>query len=153
MFLDLAATDNSLPADLFAAIKPNEIHRFRPPEVPAGTWSADVIKVEFPLGVGHAKGIRTGDLDLDGRIDIAYSCEGANAPRRGIVWLRNLGPETPVPWEVRDISGPEGIKFDRLELLDLDDDGDLDVVTCEENAGAESRGLGVIWYENPHHEP
>ena len=27
---------------------------------------------------------------------------------------------------------------------DLDEDGDLDVITCEE-----SSNLGVIWYENP----
>jgi hypothetical protein len=31
-----------------------------------------------------------------------------------------------------------------MELVDLDGDGDLDVLTCEERAG-----LGVIWYENP----
>jgi hypothetical protein len=153
MFLDLVASGNSLPTDIFTAVKPDEIHRFRHSQVPGESWSTEVIKVEFPLGVGRAKGIRTGDLDLDGRIDIAYSCEGANPPKRGLVWLRDQGPENPTRWEVRDISGPEGIKFDRLEFLDLDGDGDLDVVTCEENAGAESRGLGVIWYENPHREP
>ena len=43
-----------------------------------------------------------------------------------------------------DISGAAGTKFDRMELVDLDDDGDLDVITCEE-----SESLGVIWYENP----
>lgn len=150
MFLDLATNENAVPTDLFAAVNPDEIHRFHHSQVPAGSWSTEVIKVEFPLGVGRAKGIRTGDLDLDGRIDITYSCEGANPPKRGLVWLRNQGPDTPVTWEVRDISGPEGIKFDRIEFLDLDGDGDLDVVTCEENAGTESRGLGVIWYENPY---
>jgi hypothetical protein len=36
-----------------------------------------------------------------------------------------------------------------MELLDLDGDGDLDVLTCEENYGPDSQGLGVIWYENP----
>lgn len=47
-------------------------------------------------------------------------------------------------WEPRDIGGPKGIKYDRIELLDLDGDGDLDLLTCEErdfNA--------VLWYENP----
>ena len=42
------------------------------------------------------------------------------------------------------MSGPEGVKFDRIELLDLDADGDLDIITCEE-----SHQLGVFWYENP----
>jgi hypothetical protein len=48
-------------------------------------------------------------------------------------------------WLPHEISGrKEGIKFDRIELLDLDADGDLDVITCEERDN-----LGVIWYENP----
>ncbi len=34
-------------------------------------------------------------------------------------------------------------------FIDLDGDGDLDVLTCEENYGEKSEGLGVIWYENP----
>ena len=38
----------------------------------------------------------------------------------------------------------QGSKYDLVELIDLDDDGDLDVLTCEENVN-----LGVIWYENP----
>ncbi|HBM76648.1 MAG TPA: VCBS repeat-containing protein, partial [Verrucomicrobiales bacterium] len=41
-----------------------------------------------------------------------------------------------------------GSKFDLIELIDLDEDGDLDVVTCEELAG-----LGLIWYENPSRKP
>ena len=47
-------------------------------------------------------------------------------------------------WKDHEISGTEGIKFDRIELIDLDQDGDLDLVTCEERVN-----LGVIWYENP----
>ena len=58
-----------------------------------------------------------------------------------MVWLdRNSAGET----VEHDISGADGIKFDRIELLDLDADGDLDVITCEERDN-----LGVIWYENP----
>ena len=44
-----------------------------------------------------------------------------------------------------DISGTaEGVKFDRIHIMDVDSDGDLDVITCEERDN-----LGVIWYENP----
>ncbi len=150
MFLDLGTVNGPVPTNLLASVKPNEIYQFHRPDDPAGQWPADVIKVEFPEGLGTAKAVCTGDLDLDGRIDIAYSCEGANPPKHGLIWLRNGGPGARVQWKGEDISGPEGIKFDRIELLDLDGDGDLDVVTCEENSGPESRGLGVIWYENPH---
>jgi hypothetical protein len=51
-------------------------------------------------------------------------------------------------WQAHDISGPKGIKFDRMELLDVDKDGDLDILTCEERENG--KGLGLFWYENPH---
>ncbi|MBN2310560.1 MAG: hypothetical protein JXR94_16420, partial [Candidatus Hydrogenedentes bacterium] len=57
----------------------------------------------------------------------------------------------PAEWAVYDLSGPQGIKFDLVQLIDLDRDGDLDVLTCEERDAG--RGLGVIWYENPSQEP
>lgn len=50
----------------------------------------------------------------------------------------------------RAISDGSGVKFDFAELLDMDGDGDLDVLTCEEANNAKlGNGLGVIWYENP----
>ena len=70
----------------------------------------------------------------------------------GVLWLENNGePENPT-WQPHPISGKEkGIKYDRIELLDLDGDGDLDLLTCEEREGG--GGLGVIWYENPFAKP
>ena len=41
------------------------------------------------------------------------------------------------------------MKYDNLELVDVDGDGDLDVVTSEEGEGVISAGLGVLWLENP----
>ena len=48
-------------------------------------------------------------------------------------------------WKSHEIGGPEGHKYDRIEMYDVDGDGDLDALCCEE-----VDQLGVFWYENPH---
>ena len=84
-----------------------------------------------------------GDVDLDGRADLIAACEGATPPASGVFWLAR-GEPGGQGWIASDISGPAGIKFDLVPLIDLDQDGDSDVVTTEE-----AEGLGVVWYENP----
>ena len=41
------------------------------------------------------------------------------------------------------------MKFDNLRLLDMDADGDLDILTTEEGEGIFTRGKGILWLENP----
>ena len=68
---------------------------------------------------------------------VLEKANGKPAERPGI-WFRDASSD----WYPIDHTSKT--KFDRIELLDLDQDGDLDVMTCEER-----RNLGVIWYENP----
>jgi hypothetical protein len=145
MFLDVCDLNNDGKHDILAAVRPDEIYWFREPDSPKAIWKVSTICVDYPAGTGTAKGIRCGDIDGDGRLDIVYSCEHAGAPKRGVVWLKQ--PQNDKEWQVFDISGPLGIKFDRIELLDLDGDGDLDVLTCEERE--RGKGMGIVWYENP----
>jgi hypothetical protein len=99
-------------------------------------------EIPMPPNTGTGKGVALGDLNGDGQDDIAVSCENSKG-RIGVFWLEN--PKNALgQWSFHDISGLEGTKFDRIELLDLDADGDLDLLTCEER-----ENLGVIWYENP----
>lgn len=147
MFLDVADIDGDQHKDVVVAVKPDEIHWFRRPEKLSQHWDAHKIQVSLPQGMGTAKAVRVGDMDMDGRVDIVYSCEQANPPKHGVVWLHYENTPADRQWIVNEISGPVGIKYDRIELLDLDGDGDLDVLTCEERH--EGKGLGVFWYENP----
>lgn len=103
--------------------------------------------IPYPEGLGaRGKSALVADVDQDGKMDLIASFEEA-AGKSGVVAFLDFQGSFPV---VLDISGPEGIKYDFVSLMDLDGDGDLDVVTSEETAeDGSKRGLGVIWYENP----
>ena len=115
----------------------------------ADAWVEHAIR--YPAIAGRPKAVAIGDIDLDGKRDLVLSCEQASNGKRGIVWLRFRGSPLQADWDVFDVSGPEGIKFDLNLLLDVDADGDLDVINSEENDNARDgkAGLGVVWYENP----
>jgi hypothetical protein len=144
MFMVPADLDRDGLLDVVAAAKPQEILIFRRTRSPPAAW--ETISVPMPPRAGTAKGVHAGDIDRDGRQDIVLTCEGADG-KSGVMWLSctHEKPITKAAWLAHDISGPaEGIKFDLIQLIDLDGDGDLDVLTCEERDN-----LGVIWYENP----
>ena len=136
MFLDLATTNGSL--DLVLATDRRELQRFQPTIGIRWPWNST--SADLPETFGTGKAVRLGDVNGDGTNDIVFSCENADG-KTGVGWLsRNaLGIST-----THAISGTAGSKFDLVQLLDLDGDGDLDVVTTEE-----SEKLGVVWYENP----
>ena len=120
---------------------------------PPSAESGDFVEHELPWpgNVGRAKAAAFGDLDLDGRLDVALTFEQADQGREGLVWLRQKGASTHRVWQVRRLSGVDGVKHDDATLVDIDRDGDLDVFTTEERLPRPGlpTGLGVIWYENP----
>jgi len=130
MFLDVADLDQDGHEDIIVAVKPDEVHWHRRSQDPETPWTEHHIKVSAEQGLGRAKGVAVGDLNLDGKLDIVYSCEGAVPPKHGVIWLSYSDSPTETRWTVNEISGSEGIKYDRIELLDTDGDGDLDVLTC-----------------------
>jgi hypothetical protein len=134
MFLAVADSDSDFPGSIFAACSGKGIAMLSPPQ-----WT--LTEIPMPTNCGTGKGIAVTDVNLDGSTDVVFTCENANGNKSGVRWLSRSSTGD---WNDHEISGPEGIKFDRIELLDLDQDGDLDVITCEERAN-----LGVIWYENP----
>ena len=106
------------------------------------TWRSELIP--NPHGTPYGKAVAIADLDGYGRADIVHDTNtGGDRSHPGVTWLTR-GKATTGPWRVKDISDTQGVKFDLLATIDLDGDGDLDVVGCEERDN-----LGVFWYENP----
>ncbi len=140
MFLTTGAFLPDQP-EIVCAVKGTGITRYTR-EGNSGDWQLAEVSMSHECGTG--KGVAIGDINLDGRIDIVFSCEYAHGDLSGVRWLSYRESPAETEWENHEISGAEGTKFDRIELLDIDGDGDLDVLTCEE-----SENLGVIWYENP----
>jgi hypothetical protein len=92
----------------------------------------------------EGKHVAIGDIDLDGKVDLVAGTSSASTGQSGIWWLRYTKSSSDTEWESHDVSGNEGTNFGRIELSDVDADGDLDIVTCER-----VDNLGVVWYENP----
>lgn len=99
-----------------------------------GNWQS--ISHPNPAGLPNGKAIaRLGDRGI---VQTFNSDVSKKIAKRVGVWYASDAKQW-VP-----ISRTESVKLDRIECLDLDGDGDLDVLTCEER-----KNQGVIWYENP----
>ncbi|QDT45540.1 FG-GAP repeat protein [Gimesia alba] len=146
MFAHVADLDQDGLRDILVVTRiPDELLWFRRLDASGLKWEKQVIP--FPNNTEHGKGVAVGDIDLDGQPDVVFSCGNANPPKSGMFWMSYSQQGSKETWQTHEISGPRGIKFDRIELLDLDADGDLDVLSCEERD--QKKGLGVFWYENP----
>lgn len=108
-------------------------------------WSAHDVRIAERSG--QPKAVTAGDVNRDGRTDLVVTSTGATDGQMGTYWLEYRDNPFEESWIVHRIAGPEGIKYDLVHLVDLDGDGDLDVLTNEEKQ--DEHGLGVFWYENP----
>ena len=126
--------------EVIAVTKPNVARWFKAGK--EGQWEPCHLLCDTDR-FGRVKAVRAADMLGTGRSQFVITCEGAEKEKSGVYLV---DPRDPLnePTRFIDIGGPEGVKYDRIELIDLDGDGDLDVLTCEERDN-----LGVIWYENP----
>ena len=94
------------------------------------------------------KGVACGYVDGDERIDVVFTGSGDG---HGVFMM---SPRTDIPsglsWDLVNLTPyADYMKYDNLRLVDMDADGDLDVVTTEEGEGVYTAGQGVLWLENP----
>ncbi len=94
---------------------------------------------EVDVDAWGAHTVRLGDINGDGRLDIALAAHHLNV----VGWYLNggLAGDPWSPWAFRLIFGPVNEAIG-LDLADMDDDGDLDVI-----AGSFADGE-VAWYQN-----
>ena len=141
MFLSVGDLNHDGARDIVCPTRNGEILLF---EGNGNEWK--IHSTLNPFGVPHGKAVAIGDIDNDGRNDLFHVTNtGRNRELPGASWMSQR-PDKPwsAKWSVTDVSGSVGVKFDLVELVDLDRDGDLDAITCEE-----VDNLGVFWFENP----
>lgn len=125
----------------------HQISIFKRQNTSGTKWGEQIIEIEDETGTG--KSVEVGDINGDGIPDLAFSANTHNKEVIGLGWIDGLTLNENKALKLQPISKKDNYKYDRVELIDIDQDGDLDVLICEENNGEGSRGLGVVWYENP----
>jgi len=110
------------------------------------TWTPQALPQ--PASFGPYMSAAIGDINLDTYPDVVVASHaGAANTQSALVWLK--GPT----WTRGEIEGIDAFlsKYDNVKLLDLDGDGDLDVLAGDqgdEDVNQEGNE-GLAWFENP----
>jgi len=144
MFLHAADFNADRLLDILVPTYGKQLYWHRRSVGAAPAW--ETRELPYPAAIGKGKGVRAADVNLDGQLDLVVSTENYEATS-GLVWMSRSPSTDNSEWQTHEISGlagPRGMKLDDLQMIDLDADGDLDVLTTEERTG-----FGVVWFENP----
>ena len=147
MFMTMSDLDQNGTEEVIVSERTNQTIRIFEKLSPMDTvWKETII--QLPDTIGTAKSVEVGDLNSDSVLDFVISTNTNGKNTDGLFWLNGASGKVGEGQIFLTISGAHNAKYDKVELIDLDEDGDLDVLICEENFGDDSQGLGVIWYEN-----
>lgn len=144
MFLEVADLNRDGLDDIVCTTRSGRILYFERASPNGDQWKRH--RIANPFGVKLGKAVAVADVNLDGRLDLAHTANLGGSPGvPACTWMELGDLEQPqIEATYHDLGGPRGYKYDLIEMIDLDHDGDLDLLTCEER-----HNLGVIWYENP----
>jgi len=145
MFLDVVDQDQDGLWDIWVPDRSEQLLHFSQVESTGKKWQVE--GVPYPDdATSKGKSVVLGDINGDDLLDLVSSYADAK-DKSGVMWATYNKDAN--AWTHYDVSGPAGIKYDFVYLIDIDKDGDLDILTSEENNNSETdAGLGVIWYEN-----
>jgi hypothetical protein len=119
----------------------NHFAWFENPGKPGGEWKKHLVDD----GIGETRAIHVADLNGDGRPDLV----GTARTGKLLAWYENPGPPYQGKWK-RHVIDDTAVYPTHGHLLDMDGDGDLDVILAIGfyNAPAGPHTNQVAWYEN-----
>jgi len=95
------------------------------------------LESSWPIGAGSANSLAVGDIDSNGQPDLAYVFGDGSGTSNKIGVVLNRSSDLLVTVETAGLGNPQCVA-----LGDLDDDGDLDVISCEFGSSE------LNWHEN-----
>jgi hypothetical protein len=118
----------------------NSAVMYQIPANPVGAWS----KVTITTNNDH-NGIAVGDIDNDGRIDVALAL---NPEYPSIRWIKNPGSFTG-NWASYTIGSMDYQYSDRFAIADINGDGRRDIIVAGEQFHNENPEVPSYWFEAP----
>jgi hypothetical protein len=119
-----------------------DIYSFEIPDQPSNkAW-----KITQVAANTSDEGIGTGDINNDGKIDLAAGRrpDGGDEPLI-VVWYQNPGDGS-ADWKNYEI-GTTNHPLDRLAIADINGDSKPDIVVCEERWPGEEPDGNIFWFE------